>query len=74
MDEFGSCCSELETCFSDVIPEKHFRIEEDGVLFLTIGHVVTEDETGWFDSKVFYCPFCGTNIQPLAKADRKGMH
>ena len=44
------------------------------MLFLTIGHIVTEDETGWFDSKVFYCPFCGTQIQSRPETDKKGMH
>jgi hypothetical protein len=74
MGAFGDCCPELADCLSDEIPEKHFLINEDGELFLTIGHIMTEDGTGWFDSKVFYCPFCGTNIQALAESDRKGMH
>src|SRR3546814_9854140 len=40
-----------------------FRVEENGVLFLKVGYVMTENGPGWFDQAVLFCPFCGTQLQ-----------
>jgi hypothetical protein len=40
-----------------------FRIEENGVLYLTVGYVETERGPGWFDRAIIFCPFCGKQLQ-----------
>ncbi len=60
--KFGDCCRDLEDAMSGV-PESFFRIEENGVLYLTIGYANTEKGPGFFDQAVLYCPFCGTSLQ-----------
>ncbi|MDZ4820838.1 MAG: hypothetical protein SGJ20_17880 [Planctomycetota bacterium] len=40
-----------------------FRVETNGVFYLSIGYVQTEQGTGWFDQAVIYCPFCGVQLQ-----------
>lgn len=40
-----------------------FRIEENGVLYLTVGYTQTEQGTGWFDQAIIFCPFCGQKLQ-----------
>lgn len=43
--------------------EKFVWTSEQGVLYLTIGRVQTEQGVGWMDQAVLYCPFCGTRLQ-----------
>ncbi len=64
--EFGSCCSDLKTALIHP-PNSFFRIEDDGVLFLTVGYMETEDGPGFFDQAVLFCPFCGSKIQDIAQ-------
>ena len=62
MGNFGSCCKELSEAFS--VPNVSlFRIEENGVLYLTIGSVEVEGRTAWLDQAVIFCPFCGVVLQ-----------
>jgi hypothetical protein len=57
-----NCCKDLQEAMT--VPENSFfRIEENGVLFLTIGYTQTEQGTGWFDQAIIFCPFCGQKIQ-----------
>jgi hypothetical protein len=63
MNEFGSCCKDLAEAISLEKRKSFFRMEENGVLYLTIGYLTTKDGTGWFDMAVIYCPFCGSKIQ-----------
>jgi hypothetical protein len=63
-EEFGSCCATLK----EVITSKEFSslIEEgeDGVLYMSVGVVDSDnEEDGMVDYPVFYCPFCGTQLQ-----------
>jgi hypothetical protein len=44
---FGSCCNDLRKAMTEP-PEPLFRVETDGVLFLSVGYVRTEEGTGWF--------------------------
>jgi len=52
-------------------PNSFFRIEENGVLFLTVGYVNTEKGPGFFDQAVIFCPFCGTKIQDREEIAKK---
>jgi len=40
-----------------------FRVEGNGVLYLSVGYVMTENGPGWFDQAVLFCPFCGAQLQ-----------
>ena len=44
-------------------PESFFRVEENGVLYLTVGYVQTDQGAGFFDQAVLFCPFCGSELQ-----------
>lgn len=46
-----------------VPPKTFFRVEENGVLYLTIGYVPTDKGPGYFDQAVIFCPFCGKQLQ-----------
>ena len=59
--KFGSCCRVLADAMSQ--PNSSFRVEESGVLCLTIGYVMTERGPGWFDHAVLFCPFCASALQ-----------
>jgi hypothetical protein len=59
---FGSCCSELKDAMQSP-PNSSFRVEENGVLYFTVGYVETEQGPGWFDQAVIFCPFCGKQLQ-----------
>jgi hypothetical protein len=59
---FGDCCRDLKDALTT--PERRFFfVEDNGVLYLTVGAVKTDQGTGWFDLAVRYCPFCGTQLQ-----------
>jgi hypothetical protein len=63
-EEFGSCCATLK----EVITTKEFsplvEVGDDGVLYMSVGIVDSEnDEDGMVDYPVFFCPFCGTQVQ-----------
>lgn len=62
MNNFGSCCKDLGDAMN-LPSNSFFRIEENGVLFLTIGYTQTDEGTGWFDQAVIFCPFCGQELQ-----------
>jgi len=68
---FGSCCKQLSEAMIKP-PQSFFRVESNGVLFLTVGSVTTKDGKGsvYFDQAIIYCPFCGTKIQDLDKIAR----
>ena len=59
---FGNCCKDLGDALN-VPPHSLFRVEENGVLYLTIGYAETGEGTAWFDQAVLHCPFCGTKLQ-----------
>jgi len=60
--DFGACCKDLRDAMTGV-PESFFRIEGNGVLYLSVGYVQTERGPGFFDQAVKYCPFCGRQLQ-----------
>ena len=59
---FGACCKDLKDAMTSP-PNSFFRVEENGVLYLTVGYIGTQEGPGWFDQAVIYCPFCGQKIQ-----------
>jgi hypothetical protein len=59
---FGSCCKDLSDAMTRP-PDSLFRVEENGVLYLTVGYMQTQKGVGWFDQAVIYCPFCGKKLQ-----------
>lgn len=69
MSSFGSCCSDMMNAMTSP-PEKLLRVEDNGVLYLAVGYVNTDQGVGWFDQAVMYCPFCGTTLQSRAEIQR----
>jgi hypothetical protein len=71
-DKVGSCCNELSRALTEP-PMSLFRLEENGILYLSIGYVETESGLGWFDAAVIYYPFCGRKLQsPEEIRDKAG--
>ena len=62
MSRFGSCCNDMRDALQTP-PESMFRVEDNGVLYLSVGYANTEQGIGWYDQAVFFCPFCGTSLQ-----------
>jgi hypothetical protein len=70
---FGDCCKDLKDAMTSP-PNSFFRVEENGVLYLTVGYIATQQGPGWFDQAVIFCPFCGQKIQSkdeIARAPQK---
>jgi len=60
---FGTCCKDLDDALR--VPSSFFRIEDNGVLYLTVGYTETPDGHGYFDQAVLFCPFCGKQLQDV---------
>jgi hypothetical protein len=58
---FGQCCEDLRMAMHKR-DNSTFTVE-GGILFLTIGIVSMERQTGVFTKPVRFCPFCGTEVQ-----------
>ena len=58
----GTCCTELRDAVTTP-PVSFFRVEPNGVLYLTVGYAQTAEGIGWFDQAVLFCPFCGSRLQ-----------
>lgn len=67
---FGSCCRDLKDAMTSP-PNSFFRVEESGVLYLTIGYMPTDEGSAWFDQAVIFCPFCGSQLQNRDEIRRK---
>jgi hypothetical protein len=63
---FGECCKDLREAMTGP-PNSFFRVEDSGVLYLSVGYVGTKDGPGFFDHAVLFCPFCGTRLQDAAR-------
>jgi hypothetical protein len=44
-------------------PNSFFRIEDNGLFYLSVGFVDTKNGPSFFDQAVLFCPFCGTKLQ-----------
>ena len=59
---FGSCCEDLAEAMTK--PENPaFFVEENGVLYLSIGFAETEEGLLSYDMAAIHCPFCGKHLQ-----------
>lgn len=81
----GSCCETLNEVVNNEEFTPTFFVEEDGVMYATVGFVVLEDDEGeeqpedhrsdddigWFDHAVFFCPFCGSKLQTPEEVEKK---
>jgi hypothetical protein len=56
------CCTDMANAL-DGVPNSFLRVEDNGVLYLTVGYVQTAEGTGFFDQAVLFCPFCGLRLQ-----------
>jgi hypothetical protein len=36
--------------------------QDNGVAYMAVGYIETEQGLGWFDQALLYCPFCGTKL------------
>ncbi len=70
MQKFGQCCEDLRHALN-FPPESLFRVESNGVLYLSVGYANTVDGPGWFDQAVLFCPFCGTALQSREEIRRR---
>jgi len=68
MTDFGTCCAGLSDALD--VPNSFFRVEDNGVFFLTVGYVHTEQGPGFFDQAILYCPFCGRQLQDADQIQR----
>jgi hypothetical protein len=61
---FGGCCNELKEALAAEDFEPLITVGPDGILYLSVGLVELEgEEPGIVDHPVFFCPFCGTELQ-----------
>jgi len=58
---FGSCCENLRQAMHSKT-NSTFQLEGD-VLFLIIGIVPMQNQTGYFSKPIRFCPFCGSELQ-----------
>ena len=57
-----NCCQD----FRDAVQlpgVSSFKVERNGVLFLTIGSTKTDEGLSFYDQAVIFCPFCGAKLQ-----------
>ncbi|CFX10861.1 conserved protein of unknown function [Candidatus Filomicrobium marinum] len=74
---FGSCCEELQEVMSGEDFDPLITLAEDGILYMSVGLIDGDsDDPGMVDHPVFFCPFCGTQLQTAeevqAKSDELG--
>ena len=68
----GSCCKDLNDAIHSP-PNSLFRVEDNGVLYLTIGYADTPQGVAWFDQAPLYCPFCGLQIQDREETRKRSV-
>lgn len=69
---FGGCCDGLKEAMQGADFEPLITVDEDGVLYLSVGLVdMEENEPGMIDHPIFFCPFCGTKLQTPEEVDAK---
>ena len=59
---FGECCEDLADAMHEV-PDSFFRVEDNGVLYFSVGSVETEEGPAFLEMAVLHCPFCGIELQ-----------
>ncbi|MCH9809269.1 MAG: hypothetical protein K0U74_16205 [Alphaproteobacteria bacterium] len=52
--------------------EPLITVGEDGILYMSVGLIeIEEDEPGMLDHPVFFCPFCGHEVQDVDEVRAK---
>lgn len=70
--EFGSCCEELKEVLDAKDFDRLIAVGDDGVLYMSIGLLEAEQgEANVVDHPVFFCPFCGTELQSREDVEAK---
>lgn len=70
--KFGTCCDGLRDAMNGEDFEPLISVGDDGILYMSVGLTEMDDqETGMVDHPVFYCPFCGTQLQTPEEVDAK---
>ncbi len=73
---FGSCCDNLHEAIhggEDDEFEPLITISDSGVLYMTVGLLELDgEEPGMMDHPVFFCPFCGAQVQTPEEVKVKG--
>lgn len=69
----GSCCNELAEALAGEGFDPLVTVNENGVIYLTVGLVDADDGDGdaLVDHPMFFCPFCGTRLQTAEDVRRK---
>jgi hypothetical protein len=69
---FGTCCTNLGDALNKKkIPNSFFNINENNILYQTVGYIDTDEGPGYFDQAVLFCPFCGKQLQNKDEIKRK---
>lgn len=69
---FGTCCEDLEEVMSGTEFDPLITVGSDGILYMSVGQIELEDgEPGLVDHPVFYCPFCGQELQTVDEVRAK---
>lgn len=71
---FGSCCDAMK----EILETKDFdplvAVGDDDILYMSIGMLGAEGgEASVVDHPVFFCPFCGTEVQTEAEVEAKSV-
>ena len=56
------------------MPNSMFRIESNGVMYLSVAYAETPQGIGWYDHALLFCPFCGAKIQDREAIARGARH
>lgn len=72
-EAFGSCCETLKELLTSKEFSPLIETGDDGVLYMSVGIMdgEKEDDQGMVDYPVFFCPFCGTQLQEPGEEDEK---
>jgi hypothetical protein len=72
--QFGSCCEGLKDALTNTEFEPLIAVDDDtGVLYMSVGimDAEREDEPNMVDHPVYFCPFCGTQLQTEEEVEAK---
>ena len=71
--QFGSCCDELKEVLDSSEFDPLIAVGDNGILYMSIGMLQAEEgEANVVDHPVFFCPFCGTQVQTVEDVEAKG--
>ena len=72
---FGSCCESVGEAIHGGEEDEFeplMTINEKGVLYMTVGLLELEgEESGMLDHPMFFCPFCGAQVQTAEEVQAK---